>query len=278
VCRNFAFQALPTVWLVKQFLEKAFLKNTENALEFPASGGYGPRRQHATRIPLMKPPTRFIVALLVFCVSVLSTQANAQTSPAWPDTFLARVEAVALVETLSATLLAARSATFTLDKWCEDHKLGSETKIRARLVRDSGKPITAEQRRQLQIDENEPVKFRHVELTCGSRILSEADNWYVPSRLTAEMNRLLETTDTPFGRVVADLKPFRQTFAAEVLWKPLDDGWERHPPTADHPQQALAIPPKLFEHRALLFTPDLKPISEVDETYTGENLAFAPPL
>jgi hypothetical protein len=118
VCRNFAFQALPTVWLVKQFLEKAFLKSTENALEFPASGGYGPRRQHATRIPLMKRPTRFIVALLVFCVSVLSTQANAQTSPAWPDTFLARVEAVALVETLSATLLAARSATFTLVSWC----------------------------------------------------------------------------------------------------------------------------------------------------------------
>jgi hypothetical protein len=174
--------------------------------------------------------------------------------------------------------LASGCFSGTLDKWCEDHKLGSETKIRARLVRDSGKPITAEQRRQLQIDENEPVKFRHVEHTCGSRILSEADNWYVPSRLTAEMNRLLETTDTPFGRVVADLKPFRQTFAAEVLWKPLDDGWERHPPTADHPQQALAIPPKLFEHRALLFTPDLKPISEVDETYTGENLAFAPPL
>ncbi len=225
----------------------------------------------------MRPSCRFISVLFIFCVNLPSTQASSQTATAWPDTFLARVETLALIETLNAALLAARSATFTLDRWCADHKLGSDTKIRARLVRDVDKPITTEQRRRLRIDQNEPVKFRNVELICGSRILSEADNWYVPSRLTREMNRLLETTDTPFGRVVADLKPFRQTFAAEVLWKPLDDGWEQRPPAADHPQQALAIPPKLFEHRALVFTADFKPISEVDETYTGENLAFVPP-
>jgi hypothetical protein len=39
----------------------------------------------------------------------------------------------------------------------------------------------------------------------------------------------------------------------------------------------LAIPPKLFEYRALLLMPDLKPISEVDEIYRRETLAFAPP-
>jgi len=33
----------------------------------------------------------------------------------------------------------------------------------------------------------------------------------------------------------------------------------------------------LFAHRALMFTPERKPISEVEETYTGENLAFTPP-
>jgi chorismate-pyruvate lyase len=201
----------------------------------------------------------------------------AQNAPAWPDTFLARVEALALLETLNATLLAARSATFTLDRWCADHKLAGETKIRARLRHDVAKPIAAEQRRRLQIDTDEPVRFRHVELTCGDRVLSEADNWYVPSRLTAEMNRLLETTDIPFGRAVADLNPFRQTFAAEILWRPLDEGWEQRTPTADHPEQSLDIPPKLFEHRALLYTPDRKPIAEVDEIYTRENLAFAPP-
>jgi len=217
------------------------------------------------------------VAALSLCASVLPTCLDAQTAPAWPDTFLMRVESLALIETLNADLLAARSATFTLDRWCADHKLAGDTKIRARLARGVDKPVSSEQRKRLEIDENQPVKFRHVELTCGDRVLSEADNWYVPSRLTAEMNRLLETTDTPFGRAVADLKPFRRTFAVEINWKPLDDGWEMRLPTADHPDQALVLPSILFEHRALLLTPDLKPISEVDENYTRENLAFTPP-
>jgi len=217
------------------------------------------------------------IALLLLCAAALPRFALAQGPLAWPDTFLSRLEALALVETLNATLLAARSATFTLDQWCADHKLSDQTKIRARLLRDADKPITAEQRRRLQVGDHEPVKFRHVELTCGDRVLSEADNWYVPARLTAEMNRLLETTDTPFGRAVADLKPFRQTFAAEILWRPLHEGWELHAPPTDHPEQTLEIPPRLLEHRALLYTPDLKPIAEVDETYTRENLAFAPP-
>ena len=31
---------------------------------------------------------------------------------------------------------------------------------------------------------------------CGDQVFSEADNWYVPARLTAEMNHALDTTDT----------------------------------------------------------------------------------
>jgi chorismate-pyruvate lyase len=218
-----------------------------------------------------------VVAVCVFGANVLPSRLPAQTAPIWPDTFLARVEALALLETLNATLLAARSATFTLDHWCADHNLASASKIRAQLVRGAEKPITAEQRQRLEIDAREPVKFRHVELKYGDRTLSEADNWYVPSRLTTEMNTVLDTTDTPFGRAVAALKPFRRTFAVDVLWKPLDDGWEKSPPPADHPQQALTIPAQLFRHRALVIAPDLKPISEVAETYTSANLAFAPP-
>jgi hypothetical protein len=225
----------------------------------------------------MKNLSRAPAIFIFLCAGLLPGLSGAQSIPAWPDTFLARVEALALVETLNATLLAARSATFTLDKWCADHKLAGETKIGARLLRNVDKPATDEQRLRLQVDRSERVKFRHVELACGERVLSEADNWYVPSRLTADMNRALETTDTPFGRAIAELKPFRQTFAVEMLWKPLEEGWEQRPIPADHPRQALAIPAQLFEHRALLYTPDLRPISEVDEIYTGENLAFAPP-
>jgi chorismate-pyruvate lyase len=218
-----------------------------------------------------------VTALCIFSANLLPSRLHAQTAPIWPDTFLTRVEALALLETLNATLLAARSATFTLDQWCAEHKLSSATKIHAQLIRGVEKPLTAEQRQRLEIDEHEPVKFRHVELKCGEHTLSEADNWYVPSRLTAEMNTVLDTTDTPFGRAVAALKPFRRTFAVDILWKPLADGWETRSPPTDHPQQALSVPPHLFQHRALVITPELKPISEVAETYTSENLAFAPP-
>ena len=36
------------------------------------------------------------------------------------------------------------------------------------------------------IGPDEPVAYRHVRLRCGDHVLSEADNWYVPSRLTPE--------------------------------------------------------------------------------------------
>ena len=41
----------------------------------------------------------------------------------WPDTPIARIEALALVETLNADLLSHDSATLTLDRWCADHRL-----------------------------------------------------------------------------------------------------------------------------------------------------------
>ena len=196
------------------------------------------------------------IAGALLATTAVATEATPPARP-WPGTFLGRLEALALVETLNATLLGARSATFTLDRWCGDHHLADDTKIKARLVRGIDKPPTPEQRQRLQVDPGEPVKFRHVELACGDHILSEADNWYVPGRLTAEMNRLLDTTDTPFGRAVADLKPYRRTFSAEVHWHPLPEGWEMRPPPAE--AGTLTIPPHLFEHRALLFNADQKP-------------------
>ena len=196
----------------------------------------------------------------------------------WPGTFVGRVEALALVQTLNATLLSARSATFTLEAWCADHRMAENPRLVATLKTDVSKPATAEQRERLQVGPDEPIKYRRVLLSCGSHVMSEADNWYVPSRLTPEMNRLLETTDTPFGRAVADLKPFRRTFAANLLWSPLPAGWEMGKPVADAgADKPLAIPGQLFEHRALLYTPATLPFSEVTETYSQEILAFPPP-
>jgi hypothetical protein len=178
-----------------------------------------------------------------------------------------------LIQTLNAEILASRSATLTLEHWCAAHELSDDPKVVARLDRGVDKPASAEQRRRLQVGDAEPVRYRHVRLTCGDHALSEAENWYVPGRLRPEMNRLLETTDTPFGKAVAGLKPYRQTFAVETLWSPLPEGWELRPAPASSPG-ALDIPDRLFEHRALLYTEDHLPFSEVDEVYQSERLAF----
>lgn len=203
---------------------------------------------------------------------------TARAEATWPDSFTSRLEALALMQTLNANLLGARSATATLERWCADHKLASEPRIRARVMHDVYKEPTPEQRQRLQVGVNEPLKYRRVELGCGVHVLSEADNWYVPARLTPEMNRLLETTDTPFGRVVQDLKPFRQTFSVEFYWKPLPDRWEMQPqPQLPTGAGALSIPSRLFEHRAVLIGPDQLPFSEVSEAYRADVLDFSPP-
>jgi hypothetical protein len=110
-------------------------------------------------------------------------------------------------------------------------------------------------------------------------VLSEADNWYVPSRLTPEMNRALETTGTPFGRVIQSLSPYRVTFSVELLWSPLPAGWERQPD--GRPSRAagdLDIPGALFTHQAVLYTSGHRPFAEVREVYRRDVLAFpAPP-
>jgi hypothetical protein len=204
---------------------------------------------------------------------------HAQEAPLWPDTFVARLEALALIQTLNAEILGSRSATLILEKWCRDHRLAEEPKILARVVTAINKAPTAEQRQRLEITGQDEVKYRRVQLRCGTRVLSEAENWYVSGRLTPDMNRLLETTDTPFGKAIESLEPYRRTFAVKLLWAPLPDGWERGSgrlPSGS--SRALAIPDAVFEHRAVLYTRDHRPFSEVSEVYQRQILAFPPRL
>jgi hypothetical protein len=91
------------------------------------------------------------------------------------------------------------------------------------------------------------------------------------------MNHVLETTDTPFGKAVAALHFRRHTLSANLLWRPLPQGWEIGAAATQDDKGGLAIPDHVLEHRAVLSTPDGEPFSEVVETYTGEVLAFPPP-
>jgi chorismate-pyruvate lyase len=220
-------------------------------------------------------PLRGLAA--VATLLLLAAPGFAGAPPPWPDSLVGRLEALALIESLSAELLAHDSATLTLERWCADHRLSDPALIVAERVHEADKPATAEVRVALNVKPDEPLFYRRVRLKCGDHVLSEADNWYVPARLTPEMNHVLETTDTPFGKAVAALHFRRHTLSADLLWRPLPKGWEMGVAAAPNEAGALTIPDHVFEHRAVLSTPDGEPFSEVVETYTGEVLAFAPP-
>jgi chorismate-pyruvate lyase len=222
-------------------------------------------------------------ALWVFAVALMgSLAASADVAgtagrTGWPDTFVARIEALALLETFNDQLLTHDSATQTLERWCGLHRLASPARIIAeRMPLD--KPLSPDQRGELRIGAADSVRYRRVRLRCGPVVLSEADNWYVPARLTAAMNRQLETSDVPFGKVVRELNFQRRTLSSKLLWLPLPDGWEMMPAAGGNGTAALVIPHALLEHRALLTLADGTPISEVVETYTSDILAFPPPL
>ena len=91
------------------------------------------------------------------------------------------------------------------------------------------------------------------------------------------MNRLLDTTETSFGRAVQALNFRRRTLSAKLLWLPLPEGWETGAPMSDRSPAMLQVPDAVLEHRAVLTLPDGTPFSEVVETYTGDILAFPPP-
>ena len=215
------------------------------------------------------------VALIVsVCLPLLGL---AQAAPAWLDTFESRLEILALTQTLNAEILASASATQSLEKWCRDHKMADDPIIVARVISGIDKVPTVEQLQRLQVASVSDVKYRRVELRCGHHAFSEADNWYVPSRLTAEMNKLLETGGTPFGKAVQPLRPYRRTFAVMLLWSPLPAGWEQQRRARGQPSERarpLVLPKDLFEHRAILYTSDHQPFSEVNERYQGQLLAF----
>ena len=174
--------------------------------------------------------------------------------------------AVALLQTLNVEILGSRSATLTLENWCRRQHLGQVPRIVARRLKGCPKPLRPEQREWLQVSPEEEVRHRKVQLLCGRRVLSEADNWYLPNRLTAEMNGLLDTTDTPFGKAVQALNPRRRTLAVKLFWLPLSVG---RPKDRSRP---VEIPDSVFEHLVVLYGGGHKPLALVRETYKRQLL------
>ena len=128
----------------------------------------------------MKPARSWIAGL---CAVALAAGA-AGAAGATLQGYAARVEALALIQTLNADLLSHDSATETLQRWCDAHGLARGARITAHRLEGIERPADAAVRADLAVAPTEPVRYRHVQLMCGARVLSEAENWYLPSRLT----------------------------------------------------------------------------------------------
>jgi hypothetical protein len=223
-----------------------------------------------------------LLCALLAGAAAFAAEGDASATKPWKNDYTTRLEALALLQSLNANLLSNSSATLTLDRWCESHRLAAPAKVVAERVRDVNKEPTPDQRTSLGVSATEPVRYRRVRLRCGEHVLSEADNWYVPARLTPEMNQALDTSDIAFGRAVQDLKFRRQTVSATLLWSPLPEGWEmgaalESPGQKNDAKGSLKIPSHVLQHRAVLTLPDGTPISQVVETYTSEVLGFPEP-
>lgn len=162
--------------------------------------------------------------------------------------------APALFTRFEQTLSTQHSATVALEQWCAELGIAVPSQIVALPVRNEAQAEPAGLRKILAISEAEPVRFRFVKLNCGEKTLSEAMNWYVPARLTPEMNAMLENTTTPFGLVVAPI------------------GFQRERLEARRGALPGCPKPTILTHRARLILPDGKPLALVTECYTAENL------
>lgn len=202
----------------------------------------------------------------------LTLAAPVRAHPSWPDGFVVRLEAHARLQELNSDLLSHDSATATLQRFCDRHGGRPGLKIAARRMPGPDKPAGPAERAALQVGPEAPLRYRRVALMCGEAILSQADNWYRPERLTAQMNQLLDETDTPFGVAAAPLAYKRRTIESRALAQALPEGWESQPPEAN--AGPWTAPAQVLEHRALLSTPDGVPLSLVVETYSATLLAL----
>jgi chorismate-pyruvate lyase len=209
----------------------------------------------------------------LICGTALAAAPVQLTWAAAPDGFVRRLEALAVLQTLRAELLGHDSSTAVLQAWCEAHGPPG-LKIVAEHDPKAERAPSEAASKALGLTPGQQVRYRRVKLACGKAVLSEADNWYLPERLTSEMNRALDTSDAPFGAVVRPLDFRRRFLSAELLWRPLPDGWEKAAPDAKPMGQ---IPAHVLEDTAVLATPDGKPFSFVAETYTAAAVEMALP-
>lgn len=154
-------------------------------------------------------------------------------------------------------LAGEHSATTALTNWCRIRGIANPPAIIAQRVLTEELPPPPAIIALLQPGPAERIAYRNVRLICGAEMLSVAKNWYLPDRLTAPMNQTLESTETPFGQVIAPLGFTRELLASQ------------HGAGPDCPEGTILM------QRAVLRLQDGRAVSAVVECYTRANLRSA---
>jgi hypothetical protein len=168
---------------------------------------------------------------------------------------MTRAEAAAA---LSAEILRGPTATAGLTRWCAARGVGSGPVKVSPLPDPTPDEIpeadAAALEDALALAPGETLLRRRVRLHRGAVTLSTADNWFAPDRLPPPIRRALETTETPFGALVAPLGPWRRTLARRFSTE-------------------AGAPP--LEHHAVVLDRDARPLCAVLERYAETALGFA---
>lgn len=175
-----------------------------------------------------------------------------------PDPLAVGASAWRRLQAFHHRLLAEPSATAVLEHWCGGVPV--QVVKRPGASRRPPPPLLA----HLAAAADEPVAYRQVALVCAGKTVSEAENWYLPGRLEADMHHALAQSDRPFGRIVKSLDFLRETLGVDWLWQPGTAA-----PTE--------LPWALLRHQAVLTRTDGQPFSVVIETYTRAVLSFELP-
>ncbi|QRM32458.1 hypothetical protein [Microvirga sp. VF16] len=116
------------------------------------------------------------------------------------------------------------------------------------------------------------VDFRQVHILRGALALAVAQNWFVPQRLVAGMENVLQTTDLPFGAVIARLRPSRRTLAAHIqplTADPSEDPSQLSAPTR-HAQPAI-----ILEHTTVILSEAGTALALVTEPFFSDLVSIA---
>jgi len=159
------------------------------------------------------------------------------------------------LDRFQSLLLESHSASAVLADWI----LGADEaahRLAARKLQSQECPATADQRARLAVTEPKALHHRRVCLVAAGRVLSVADNWYVPARLSSDMLARFIHGVTPFGAAIVELGPRRKTLSVERIAH-LEELVEGERP-----------PAWLLKVRALVIDRHDRPLCEVSETYS----------